>query len=48
MRPILERQVQLARDVTGRYPHAHGAPLHVGDPKAIGISDLVGPITATP
>jgi uncharacterized protein YcsI (UPF0317 family) len=39
MRPIPERQVQLARDVTARYPHAHGAPLHIGDPGAIGISD---------
>ena len=43
MRPIPENQVQLARDVTARYPHAHGAPLQVGDPKAIGISDLGRP-----
>ena len=43
MRPIPERQVQLAREVTVRYPHAHGAPLHIGDPEAIGISDLGRP-----
>ena len=43
MRLIPERQVQLAREVTVRYPHAHGAPLHIGDPEAIGISDLGRP-----
>jgi uncharacterized protein YcsI (UPF0317 family) len=26
-----------------RYPHAHGAPVHIGDPKAIGIADLSRP-----
>ena len=34
MRPIPERQVQLARDVTRGYPHAHGAPVHIGNPEA--------------
>jgi uncharacterized protein YcsI (UPF0317 family) len=43
MRPIPEREVQLTREVTGRYPHAHGAPLHIGDPEAIGIRDLGRP-----
>jgi uncharacterized protein YcsI (UPF0317 family) len=43
MRPIPERQVQLARDVTRGYPHAHGAPVHIGNPEAIGISDLGRP-----
>jgi uncharacterized protein YcsI (UPF0317 family) len=27
----------------GPYPHAHGAPVHIGDPKAIGIADLSRP-----
>jgi len=43
MRPIPERQVPLAGEVTGRYPHGHGAPLHIGNPEAIGISDLGRP-----
>ena len=43
IRPIPERQVQLARDVTARYPHAHGAPVHIGNPDVIGIRDLGRP-----
>lgn len=40
MRPIAAEQVDLAAEVTGRYPLAHGGPLHIGDPRAIGIEDL--------
>jgi len=43
MRPIPEAQVQLAGELTARYPHAHGAPLHAGSPQAIGIADLGRP-----
>ena len=43
MRPIPAAQVQLVRELSARYPHAHGAPVHVGDPKAIGIADLSRP-----
>jgi uncharacterized protein YcsI (UPF0317 family) len=43
MRPIAAEQVDLATTITGRYPLAHGAPLHVGDPHAIGIEDLSNP-----
>lgn len=43
MRPIAADQVDLAATVTGRYPLAHGAPVHVGDPQAIGIEDLGDP-----
>lgn len=43
MRPIPEARVDLVRDLSARYPHAHGAPIHVGDPKAIGIADLSRP-----
>ena len=39
MRPIPETQVDLVRELSSRYTHAHGAPIHVGDPSAIGISD---------
>ena len=31
------------RALSSRYPHAHGAPIHVGDPGAIGITDLGRP-----
>lgn len=40
MRPIPGRLVSRAVQVTGRFPLAHGTPVHVGDPKGIGISDL--------
>jgi uncharacterized protein YcsI (UPF0317 family) len=40
MRPVLEVQVPLVLEVCARYPHAHGTPLHIGGPQAIGISGL--------
>ena len=40
---ITEARVDLVRDLSARYPHAHGAPIHVGDPKAVGIADLSRP-----
>lgn len=43
MRPIRKSEVERATDVTARLPLAHGAPLHVGDPSAIGIADLSKP-----
>ena len=43
MRPIPEAQIDLVRELSSRYPHAHGAPIHVGDPTTIGISDLSRP-----
>ena len=43
MRPIPLRQVDLVRELSARYPFAHGAPIHVGDPKTIGIDDLGRP-----
>jgi len=43
MRPIAEAQVDLVRELSARYPHAHGAPIHIGDPGAIGITDLSRP-----
>ena len=43
MRPILDAKVELVRALSARYPHAHGAPVHVGDPEAIGITDLGRP-----
>jgi uncharacterized protein YcsI (UPF0317 family) len=43
MRPIASDQVELATRVTAEYPLAHGAPLHAGDPPAIGIADMSRP-----
>lgn len=43
MRPIARDQVELAARVTEDYPLAHGGPLHIGDPAAIGIEDLLSP-----
>jgi len=43
MRPIARDQVELATRVTAEYPLAHGAPLHAGDPAAIGIADVGRP-----
>jgi uncharacterized protein YcsI (UPF0317 family) len=43
MRPIPQSQVRLVTELSARYPHAHGAPVHVGAPEAIGIADLGRP-----
>jgi uncharacterized protein YcsI (UPF0317 family) len=43
MRPLPIADVSRAVLVTGRYPRAHGAPVHVGDPAEIGIRDLARP-----
>jgi uncharacterized protein YcsI (UPF0317 family) len=43
MRPVPAEQVADAVRVTARYPAVHGAPLHVGDPAALGIRDLDAP-----
>jgi uncharacterized protein YcsI (UPF0317 family) len=43
MRAILEGEVALAEAVTRAHPDAHGAPVHAGDPAAIGV-DLSRPI----
>jgi uncharacterized protein YcsI (UPF0317 family) len=42
-RPIPAAQVDLAHEVSGRYPAVHGAPVHAGDPAALGIADLHQP-----
>lgn len=43
MRPIPASRVADAVRITSRYPAVHGAPVHVGDPAAIGIHDLARP-----
>ena len=43
MRPYRLDQVDEVRKITARYPQMHGAPVHVGDPSALGIVDLARP-----
>lgn len=43
MRPIPAQDVARAVQVTARFPAAHGAPVHIGAPEAIGIQDLSRP-----
>jgi uncharacterized protein YcsI (UPF0317 family) len=43
MRPLLPDQVVKAVQICSRFPRAHGAPMHFGDPHAIGIRDLKHP-----
>lgn len=43
MRPVPAGLVPVAAEVTAAYPAAHGAPVHVGDPRALGIDDLSRP-----
>jgi uncharacterized protein YcsI (UPF0317 family) len=43
MRAIPNERVREAISVSARYPLAHGAPVHVGDPAAIGINDTGTP-----
>jgi len=40
MRPMTEIQAEHARRITAEFPQVHGAPIHQGDPAAIGIADL--------
>ena len=43
MRPVRHDQVPKAVLCTGRFPAVHGAPVHIGDPSAIGIKDIGRP-----
>ncbi|RCV54602.1 putative hydro-lyase [Marinitenerispora sediminis] len=43
MRPIPADRVADAVRITSRYPAVHGAPVHIGDPGALGITDLGRP-----
>jgi len=43
MRPILRTRVVRAVQITSRFPMVHGAPVHIGDPERIGITDLSRP-----
>jgi len=43
MRPMTPAQAIRATQVCSRFPRAHGAPVHIGDPAAIGIRVLAQP-----
>lgn len=43
MRWLTHGQAIVATQVTSRFPHNHGAPIHIGDPAAIG-ADLENPL----
>ncbi|PVB59335.1 putative hydro-lyase [Labrenzia sp. 011] len=43
MRPVAEDRLEEVRAICRTFPLAHGAPVHAGDPRAIGITDLNAP-----
>lgn len=43
MRPIPEKDVVRAVQVTSRFPSVHGAPIHIGNPAHIGIKNIHKP-----
>ena len=43
MRPIRAAELSKAVTASARFPGAHGAPVHIGDPAAIGIGDIGKP-----
>ena len=43
MRPIPRDKVVKAVQITSRYPGVHGAPVQIGEPEIIGVTDLSKP-----
>lgn len=43
MRPFTPAEAERAAGITSHYPMAHGAPVQIGDPAALGIEDLARP-----
>ena len=43
MRPMMPEQAIKAVSVTSLMPKVHGAPIHIGNPEAIGINDINKP-----
>jgi len=43
MRPIAAVELAKAVTASARFPGAHGAPVHIGDPAALGIKDIRRP-----
>lgn len=43
MRPMTPADAIRAVEITARFPMTHGTPVHLGDPAAIGIADIMQP-----
>lgn len=43
MRPFKAHEVLAVQEITSKFPKAHGAPVHIGDPAAIGIAAIDTP-----
>lgn len=43
MRPMKPKDAIRAVQITSRFPSVHGAPVHLGHPRSIGIADLAKP-----
>ena len=43
MRPFSPADADRAAEISGQFPTMHGAPIHRGDPAALGVADLSRP-----
>ena len=43
MRPMTPENARRAYDITVKMPNVHGAPVHMGDPDALGVRDINNP-----
>ncbi len=43
MRPMSHAEAIRAIQITPRFPSVHGAPIHIGDPEQIGITNIANP-----
>ena len=43
MRPMTTEDAERANEITGRFPNVHGAPVNIGEPEKLGITDLMKP-----
>ena len=48
MRPFKAADAIRAIEITSRFPFTHGTPVHIGDPRLIGIDDLSDPLVGDP
>ena len=48
MRMIDKSQLTKAFEISSRHPDHHGAPVHIGDPSRVGISDVMKPDRGDP
>ena len=48
MRPFTPADAIRAIEITSRYPRVHGSPVHIGEPRLIGIEDLSRPWAGDP